>query len=86
LGVDRASQQVWAAIDDRLLRFDRDGNLLDIYRVATTQGAALQPVAILVEPERILLVSDPAGIYEFARPDKTQAPRSQSLKAEPASQ
>jgi hypothetical protein len=72
LGVDRASQQVWAAIGDMLLRFDRDGNLLDIYRVATTQGAALQPVGILVEPDRILLVADPAGIYEFARPDKSQ--------------
>jgi hypothetical protein len=86
LGVDRASQQVWATIGDMLLRFDRDGNLLDIYRVATPQGAALQPVGILVELDRILLVSDPAGIYEFARPDKTQAPRAQSQKAEPASQ
>jgi hypothetical protein len=82
LGVDRASQQVWAAIGDMLLRFDRDGNLLDIYRVATTQGAALQPVGILVEPDRILLVADPAGIYEFARPDKTQPTGKQALKPE----
>src|ERR1700691_3009116 len=74
LGVDRANQQVWACIGDMLLRFDRDGDLLDTYRVATTQGAALQPVAMLVEPDRILLVSDPAGIYEFARPDKLPAP------------
>jgi hypothetical protein len=74
LGVDRANQQVWACIGDMLLRFDRDGNLLDTYRVATTQGAALQPVGMLVEPDRILLVSDPAGIYEFARPDKLAAP------------
>jgi hypothetical protein len=85
LGVDRANQQVWAAIGDMLLRFDRDGNLLDTYRVATTQGAALQPVGILVEPDRILLVSDPAGIYEFVRPDKLQTPSKQSLKPEPAS-
>jgi hypothetical protein len=86
LGVDRASQQVWAAIGDMLLRFDRDGNLLDTYRVATTQGAALQPVGILVEPDRILLVSDPAGIYEFVRPDKQPSPGRVSPKAEPASQ
>ena len=85
LGVDRTSQQVWAAIGDMLLRFDRDGNLLDTYRVATPQGAALQPVGILVEPDRILLVSDPAGIYAFARPDKLQTPSKQSLKPEPAS-
>jgi hypothetical protein len=82
LGVDRASQQVWAAIGDMLLRFDRDGNLLDIYRVATTQGAALQPVGILVEPDRILLVADPAGIYEFARPDKTQPTGKQAFRPE----
>jgi hypothetical protein len=86
LGVDRASQQVWAAIGDMLLHFDRDGNLQDTYRVATPQGAALQPVGILIEPDRILLVSDPAGIYEFARPDKVQAPRNQSLNADPPSQ
>jgi len=82
LGVDRASQQVWATIGDMLLHFDRDGNLLDIYRVATTQGAALQPVGILVEADRILLVADPAGIYEFARPDKTQTTGKQALKPE----
>jgi hypothetical protein len=82
LGVDRASQQVWAAVGDMLLRFDRDGNLLDIYRVATTQGAALQPVGILVEPDRILLIADPAGIYEFARPDKSQPTGKQALKPE----
>jgi hypothetical protein len=82
LGVDGASQQVWAAIDDMLLRFDRDGNLLDIYRVATTQGAALQPVGILVEPDRILLVADPAGIYEFARPDKSQPTGKQAFRPE----
>ena len=82
LGVDRANQQVWAMIGDMLLRFDRDGNLLDIYRVATTQGAALQPVGILVESDRILLVADPAGIYEFARPDKLQPTGKQALKPE----
>lgn len=85
LGVDRANQQVWAAIGDMLLRFDRDGNLLDTYRVATTEGASLQPVGILVEPDRILLLSDPAGIYEFARPDKPQLPGKQPLKPQPAS-
>ena len=85
LGVDRANQQVWAAIGDMLLRFDRDGDLLDIYRVATTEGASLQPVGILVEPDRILLLSDPAGIYEFVRPDKGQLPGKQSLKPQAAS-
>jgi hypothetical protein len=39
-------------------------------------------VGILVEPDRILLVADPAGIYEFARPDKIQPVAKQTLKPE----
>ncbi|MFZ3217078.1 MAG: hypothetical protein WA192_13560 [Candidatus Acidiferrales bacterium] len=85
LGVDAANQQVWAAVDDMLLHFDREGNLMDTYRVATSDGAALQPVGILVEPERILLVCDPMGIYEFNRPDKLAAPAKQFLKRQPPS-
>jgi hypothetical protein len=85
LGVDHVNQHVWAAIGDMLLHFDRDGDLMDTYRVATNEGASLQPVGILVEPDRILLLSDPAGIYEFARPDKAQLPAKQAAKPQPAS-
>ncbi len=30
----------------------------------------LEAAAILIEPDRLLLASDPLGIYEFPRPDK----------------
>ncbi len=70
ISVDTTNQNVWAAVSDLLLHFDKNGNLLDTYRVATPEGAALQPVGILVEQDRLLLVADPAGIYDFARPDK----------------
>jgi hypothetical protein len=74
-GVDPASQEVWAAVGDELSRFDKDGLLVGSYRTATAIGTRLEPSAILIEPERILIAADPLGVYEFARPDK-QAPAS----------
>jgi len=69
-GVDPVSQEVWAAIDDELSRFDKDGLLVGSYRTTTANGTRLEPSAILIEPERILLAADPLGVYEFAMPDK----------------
>jgi hypothetical protein len=70
LGVDPATQEVWTVVGDELLHFDKDGNRLGSYRTATSDGAALDPIAILVEPDRILLAADPYGIFDFARPNK----------------
>ena len=69
-GVDPASQEVWAAMGDELSHFDKGGGLVATYRTATQDGTRLEPSAILVEPNRILLAVDPLGVYEFARPDK----------------
>ena len=69
-GVDPVSQEVWAAIGDELSRFDKDGLLVGSYRTATGNGTRLEPSAILIEPDRILLAADPLGVYEFAMPDK----------------
>jgi hypothetical protein len=70
LGVDPATQEVWTVVGDTLLHFDKDGNRLASYRTATSDGAPLDPIAILVEPDRILLAADPYGIFDFARPNK----------------
>jgi hypothetical protein len=70
IGVDPATQDVWAAIGDALLHFDKDGTRRGTYRTFTKEGARLEPRAILVEPGRLLLAADPIGIFEFARPDK----------------
>ena len=70
LGVDPATQEVWAAIEDELVHFDKDGNPRESYRVATPDGARIEPDAILVEPNRVLIAADPIGIFDFARPDK----------------
>lgn len=73
LGVDPATQEVWAAIGDTLLVFDKDGARRGAYRTVTPEGARLEPRTILVEPERIILGSDPLGIFAFERPERGRA-------------
>ena len=70
IGVDAATQDVWTAIGNALLHFSNDGNRLQTYRTVTKDGARVEPKAILVEPDRLLLAADPIGIFEFVRPDK----------------
>ncbi len=70
IAADPASHDVWVTIGDVLVHFDSSGNREDSYIVTTNTGAPLSPVGILVEPNRLLLVGDPIGIYDFARPDK----------------
>jgi len=73
IGVDPATQELWAAVGNALLHFAKDGARRTVYRTFTPEGARLEPRTILVEPDRILLGADPLGIYEFARPDKGRA-------------
>ena len=70
LGIDPATQEIWAAIGNRLLHFDKDGVSGTVYRTFTPEGARLEPNTILVEPDRLLIGADPLGVFEFARPDK----------------
>ncbi len=73
VGVDPQTQDIWAAIGKALLHFDKNGNLLDGYLIATPEGAPLRAKAIVVEASRLIIASDPRGVFEFERPDK-QAP------------
>ena len=70
IGVDPVSQEVWTGVGDVLVHFDNSGNRMDAYVIATPSGAPLEATSILVEPDRLLIVGDPTGIYDFARPDK----------------
>ncbi len=70
VGVDRANGEVWIALNNRLLHFDKEGNRRATYKIYTPQGARLEANTILVEQERLIIGSDPLGIYEFERPDK----------------
>jgi NHL repeat len=70
LGIDPETQRVWAAIGDELIEFDKDGNRRASYRTATVDGVRIEPSAIFVERNRILVAADPLGVFDFARPDK----------------
>jgi predicted DNA-binding WGR domain protein len=70
VGVDRTNGEVWIALNNRLLHFDKEGNRRATYKIYTPQGARLEANTILVEPDRLIIGSDPLGIYEFERPDK----------------
>ena len=70
VGVERATGEVWIALHNTLLHFDKDGNRRASYQLYTAEGARLDASTILVEKERLLIGSDPLGIYAFERPDK----------------
>jgi len=69
IGVVRASGEVWIALHNRLLRFDKDGYRKATYQLYTPDGTRLDANCILVEKDRILIGSDPLGVFEFERPD-----------------
>jgi hypothetical protein len=68
--VDPESQEVWTAVSDMLVHLDKSGNRLDSYYPVISEGTPLKITSILVESDRILIATDPWGIYEFPRPDK----------------
>jgi hypothetical protein len=69
VGVDRVSQDIWAAIGRVLVHFDKNGDYLGDYYMATPEGAPLRASAIIVEPDRLIVASDSRGVYEFPRSD-----------------
>jgi hypothetical protein len=69
-GVDPVSGEVWMGMHNTLVHFDKDGIRRSEYQIYTPKGAPLDAATILVEEERLLIGSDPLGIYEFRRPDR----------------
>jgi DNA-binding beta-propeller fold protein YncE len=70
VGVDRANGEVWIALGNLLLHFDKDGNRRATYKIYTHEGARLEANTILVEADRLIIGNDPLGLHEFERPDK----------------
>jgi hypothetical protein len=70
VGVDRANGEVWMALYNTLLHFDKEGTRRATYKIYTPEGARLEANTILVENDRLFIGNDPLGIYEFERPDK----------------
>lgn len=73
VGTERASGEVWMALNNNLLHFDAQGNRLATYKIYTPQGARLEANTILVQNDRLIIGNDPIGLYLFDRPDKKLA-------------
>jgi hypothetical protein len=69
-GVDPVSGEVWIALHNTLLHFDKDGNRRSEYQIYTKDGARIEATVLLVEEDRLLIGADPIGVYEFPRPDR----------------
>lgn len=70
IGVDPETQNVWIAMENLILLFNKDATEHQEFRAYTPESARLVVNSILVEPQRLILSSDTLGAYEFARPDK----------------
>lgn len=70
VGVDRTTGEVWMAVGNTLLYFDKGGNRRASYQLYTPDGVRLEATTILIEPDRLIIGGDPLGIYEFKRPKK----------------
>jgi hypothetical protein len=75
VGVDRANGEVWIAVGNTLMHFDKEGTRRASYQIYTPEGARLEAHTILVEADHLVIGSDPLGIYEFDRPEKKIQPR-----------
>jgi len=71
-GVDTVHGDVWMGLHNTLVHFDKDGIRRSEYQIYTPKGAPLDATIILVEEDRLLIGSDPLGVYEFLRPDRKQ--------------
>jgi hypothetical protein len=70
LAADPETQEVWVAIGDELVHFDKDGNRRAGYRTSTTDGVRINATAILIEHNRILIADGTLGVFDFALPER----------------
>lgn len=73
LGVDRASGEIWMALNNNLLHFNAAGDRLATYKIYTPEGARLEANTILIQKDQLIIGSDPLGLYLFEQPDKKKA-------------
>jgi hypothetical protein len=71
-GVDPVNGDVWMCLHNTLLHFDKDGIRRSSYQIYTPDDTRLEGTVLIVEQDRLLIGSDPLGIYEFLRPDRKQ--------------
>ena len=78
--VDRATGEVWVALHNKLLHFDRDGSHRATYLLYTPEGGRLETTSLLVDANHILAGSDALGVYEFLQPEKVEKNRVEKEK------
>lgn len=74
LGVDPSNGEVWMAVGNTLIHFDKDGTRRASYQIYTPEGARLEANSVLIEAGRLIVGGDPIGVYEFDRPEKKSKP------------
>jgi hypothetical protein len=74
VGIDPVNGEVWMAVGNTLLHFDKDGSRRASYQLYTPEGARLEANTVLIEPGRLIIGGDPIGVYEFDRPEKKIKP------------
>lgn len=72
IAVDAETQEFWLGAGGLLMHFAPDGTRVGLYRLFTADGARIEPSAILVGPDRLLVASDTLGVFAFARPEKAR--------------
>lgn len=70
IGVDPETQEIWIGIGGLIVHISAEGDRRGTYRLFTADGARIEPTAILVERDRLLVGSEALGVFEFPRPDK----------------
>ncbi len=70
--IDRSNGELWVALHDKLLHFDKDGNRRATYVLYTPEGSRIETTSLLINSRHILAGSEALGVYEFARPDKSE--------------
>lgn len=80
IAVDSSTERIWLGFGNEIMLFEKDGLPLAEYRLYTPEGGRLIMNSIMVEPERLVITSDPLGIYEFPRPDRLIPPFASTSK------
>lgn len=76
ISVVRDTGEVWIALHNRLLRFDKEGNRKATYQLYTPDGTRLDATTLQITKDRLIIGGDPLGVFEFERPDlKVEQPK-----------
>lgn len=71
MAFDPDTNQLWVAIGNRLLAFDKDGQLVETSGIATPGETTMHANSLIVERDRILIATDSSGVLSFGRPSST---------------